>query len=208
MCDGAIGAGLQLAGGIFSSMQAKRQGDAARDYYDFLANETLRKADITTEQLYRQGGLMRSTVETKGRQAIASARAAMAANGITADSVTYDDVIRDSVGQSTLDELAVEYAANEKAREVRDDANTQYSAYKSAGDNAGKAGQVAQMGGLLSTAGQFANTWGNWSQTSMGQKVGVVKPQSSGYSFTVPKYQYQSKYTPRSSNSYNRNGWW
>ena len=200
MCNANIGMGMQLGGGIFSAIQANRQGQAAQAYYNYLSQQTDTNAKSTMDQLYRQGGTSRSYVAQKAAETLAKSRAAMAANGIDATSGTYDDIIRDSQAQSTLDELAVEYSANEKAREVRQDAYDQMAGYEAAGTNAAAAGKAAMWGGLMSTAGQFASSWDSWRQTSMGKSQSAVKVQ------TPVRTRMPSYTSPKTAGLYTK-GW-
>lgn len=171
-----VGMGMQIGGSLFSAIMAKRQADAASQYYNFLKEETLRKAKFAVNEIGRQGGLAVSAVQQKSKEVLASQRAELAARGIGLDSVTVDDLMRDSVGKAKLDELAIQYNADYKAYETMDNAQAQAAGYQAASENYGKQGQMALINGLFSAGGAFADSWGKWSQTSMGQKSSTNIP--------------------------------
>lgn len=159
---------LQIGGGIFGATQGQAQQNAMANYYDYQAKQIATQSAMASDAVERQGGIQSSQADAKGRQVIASQRVAMAANGLASDSYTYQNNIDDTVAKSKLDSLAIQYNADMNSWNIQNNAGQQIAGLNSAASNARAAGKSALIGGLLSTAGQFSDTWSKWQQTSAG----------------------------------------
>ncbi len=155
------GQALNIGGGVFSALQAYQQGKAEGAYYDFQAGQYDRQARDVMTQAHEDTVLFREGIKRlSGTQ-----RAQLAAGGM-AGSQTAMELISDTARQAELDALAIKYNANLKAEEAR----TQAEFARMSARNARAAGRAAMFTSLIGTAGQVADYWYQWKQTSKGAK--------------------------------------
>jgi hypothetical protein len=168
MCDPVtVGiVGLGVAGTVMSAQGARRDADAKRDYYNYIASANDQQA-VAVEQnaqlqnslIQDQAGRQKLKIREDGDQLQGAQRATMAANGVSG--ATAEDVIRDSLSRQQKDELAIQYSADLKdwanTREAKLkawDLRTQAVMGRKSAYNAEVAGNYAVATSLLSGATQ------------------------------------------------------
>lgn len=194
------GAGLQAFGAGFGAVSSRNQRYAMASYYQYQAAAVKNQATLAANNIEQVAGMQISQVADQGRQVLGAQRVAMGANGISSDSFSYGQVLDSTVAQNKLDQMAVAYNADMKAREIQNNANIEAAGYEASAANARKAGNMALVGGLLNGAAQFSDTWAKWQQTSQGQTAAapavptvkqpeLIGPYINGQ-LDMPKWQY------------------
>ena len=88
----------------------------------------------------------------------------MASHGLS-QSATYQNILDDTITRSERDAMAIMYNADIQAKNIRTNAALQQAQYLSQAAHERAAGSIAYQTGILSSIGQFADSWSKWSQT-------------------------------------------
>lgn len=168
-----IAVGAQIAGGAYSAYGQSQLGRAQGAYYDYLSatskqNAALANAGIVAnrEAIGAQEADATRRLGVNVRKTIGAQKAALAAGGAGASSRTAQDLIGDTENQGNLDEQALRYNADMRAKAaVIGGENTalgyesQATSEEMGGQNARLASKINTVGTILGTAGSVASSW-------------------------------------------------
>lgn len=202
MCTAAsaqgLGMSMQLFGGIGAAGANRDYHYANARYLESMNELNQAQAQQAIDSTLYVGGKQSSAVRNKGISLSKAQRASMASHGLSS-SVTYNNILDDTITRSERDAMAVMYNADIQAKNIRTNAALQQAQYLSQAAQEKAAGRIAYRAGILSTIGQFAESWGKWAETSGGN---LGQKQSSGG--FVPKAD-TSFYTGVNSIDWNTN---
>ena len=171
MCTAAsaqgFGMGLQLVGGLASAGASKAYHDANAGYLESMNALNQAQAEQAINSVQYVGGMQSSAVRNKGISLTKSQKAAMGSHGLS-QSITYQNILDDTITRSERDAMAILYNSDIQAKNIRTNAALQQAQYLSQAAQERAAGKIAYRAGILSTIGQFADSWAKWSQTSGG----------------------------------------
>ena len=177
MCIAIAGAAFGMTNQLIGGWSA---AGAQRDYHNANANylESMNElnqiqANQAVDSTMYAAGMQSSAVRNKGISLAKSQRAAMGSRGLS-QSATYQNILDDSITRSERDAMAILYNADVQAKNIRTNAALQQAQYLSQAAQERAAGKIAYNAGILSTVGQFADSWSKWSNTSMGQLGGKM----------------------------------
>lgn len=115
-------AGVQLISGIAQSRAEMAAGQASSNYYEYLAQQNSRLAEITERTGRAQANVTQDIAKYEGRkfaettaQERASQKAALASAGVTG--VTAEDIGNTTLRNQLLDEAALKYSYDTKSWE-------------------------------------------------------------------------------------------
>ena len=174
-----IGTAGQLIGGMISAGAQRDYHNANASYLEQMNELNQIQANQAMDSVQKVGGLQASAVRNKGISLTKTQKAAMASHGLS-QSATYQNVLDDSITRSERDAMAILYNSDIQAKNIRTNAALQQAQYLSQAAQERAAGKIAYRNGILSSIGQFADSWSKWSQTSMGQ-FGGNKMASGGF---------------------------
>jgi hypothetical protein len=166
-----FGMGMQLMGGIGSARANRDYHNANASYLESMNELNQIQANQAIESTLQVGGRNSSAVRNKGISLAKTQRAAMASHGLS-QSATYQNILDDTITRSERDAMAVMYNADVQAKNIRTNAALQQAQYLSQAAQEKAAGRIAYRAGILSTIGQFADSWAKWSDTSQGKMGG------------------------------------
>jgi hypothetical protein len=124
------------------------------------------QANQAIDSVQHTAGLQSSAVRNKGISLTKTQKASMASHGLS-QSATYQNILDDTITRSERDAMAILYNADIQAKNIRTNAALQQAQYLSQAAMERAAGKIAYRTGVLSTIGQFADSWSKWSQTGM-----------------------------------------
>lgn len=192
MCTASAGAAFGMTNQLIGGWSA---AGAQRDYHNANANylESMNElnqiqANQAVDSTMYAAGMQSSAVRNKGISLAKSQRAAMGSRGLS-QSATYQNILDDTVTRSERDAMAILYNADVQAKNIRTNAALQQAQYLSQAAQERAAGKIAYNAGILSTVGQFADSWSKWSNTSMGQ-LGGNKMASGGFKLKADTSYY------------------
>ena len=183
-----IGTAGQLIGGLMGAGAQADYHNANASYLESMNELNQIQANQAIDSVQKAGGLQASAVRNKGISLTKTQKAAMASHGLS-QSATYQNILDDSITRSERDAMAILYNSDIQAKNIRTNAALQQAQYLSQAAQERAAGKIAYRTGILSTIGQFADSWSKWSQTSMGQ-FGGNKMASGGFKPTVDTNYY------------------
>ena len=169
----------QLIGGWSAAGAQKDYHNANASYLESMNELNQIQANQAVDSTMYAAGMQSSAVRNKGISLAKSQRAAMGSRGLS-QSATYQNILDDSITRSERDAMAILYNADVQAKNIRTNAALQQAQYLSQAAQERAAGKIAYNAGILSTVGQFADSWSKWSNTSMGQ-LGGNKMASGGF---------------------------
>lgn len=169
-----IGTAGQLIGGLMSARAGADYHNANADYLTSMNEINQAQAQQAIESTQYVGGMQASQARNKGISLTKTQKAAMASRGLS-QSATYQNILDDSITRSERDAMAILYNSDIQAKNIRTNAALQQAQYLSQAAQERAAGSIAYRTGILSSIGQFADSWSKWSQTSMGQIGGGGK---------------------------------
>lgn len=161
-----FGMGMQLMGGIGSARANRDYHNANASYLESMNELNQIQANQAIESTLQVGGRNSSAVRNKGISLTKTQKAAMASHGLS-QSATYQNILDDTITRSERDAMAILYNADIQAKNIRTNAALQQAQYLSQAAQERAAGKIAYRTGVLSTIGQFADSWSKWSQTGM-----------------------------------------
>ncbi len=171
MCTAAsaqgFGMGMQLVGGIASAKANQGYHEANAGYLEAMNALNQAQANQAIDSTLHVGGLQSSATRNKGISLSKTQKAAMASHGLS-QSITYQNILDDTITRSERDAMAIMYNADVQAKNIRTNAALQQAQYLSQAAQERAAGKIAYHAGILSTIGQFADSWAKWGQTSGG----------------------------------------
>jgi len=201
MCTATAGAAFGMTNQLIGGWSA---AGAQRDYHNANANylESMNElnqiqANQAVDSTMYAAGMQSSAVRNKGISLAKSQRAAMGSRGLS-QSATYQNILDDSITRSERDAMAILYNADVQAKNIRTNAALQQAQYLSQAAQERAAGKIAYNAGILSTVGQFADSWSKWSNTSMGQ-LGSKNNWKGVNARNIPIQSYDSLYSVDSS---------
>lgn len=177
-----IGSAAQLYGGIKSGEAQQAYHNANADYLTTMNEINQAQAQQAIESVQKVGGMNASQVRNKGISLTKTQKATMASHGLS-QSATYQNILDDSITRSERDAMAILYNSDIQAKNIRTNAALQQAQYLSQAAQERAAGNIAYRNGILSSIGQFADSWSKWSQTG-GMGYGGNKMARGGF---VPK---------------------
>ena len=168
-----IAIGAQAAGGLFSAYAKGQQGNATQSYYNYLSagasqNAALATAGVTAnrEAIGAAEGDHDRLLHNKIDATVASQKAALAAGGAGVGSRTGQELVANTENQGNLDEQAIRYNADMRAKAATVSGETQALGYETAAAGDVASGNVAmgaanagQMSTILGSAGSVAQSW-------------------------------------------------
>lgn len=188
-----IGAAGQLIGGIMGARANAGYHEANAAYLESMNGLNQVQANQAVDSVQYAGGMQSSAVRNKGISLMKSQKASMASHGLS-QSATYQNVLDDTITRSERDAMAIMYNADVNAKNIRTNAALQQAQYLSQAAQERAAGKIAYRAGILSTIGQFADSWSKWSQTSMGQ-LGGKNNWKGVNARNIPVQSYDSLYS-------------
>lgn len=159
-----IGSAAQLYAGIKSGEAQQSYHDANARYLEQMNELNQIQANKAINSVQYTGGMQASAVRNKGISLTKTQKATMASHGLS-QSATYQNILDDSITRSERDALAILYNSDIQAKNIRTNAALQQAQYLSQAVWERAAGKIAYRNGILSSIGQFANSWSKWSQT-------------------------------------------
>ena len=159
-----IGSAAQLYGGIKSGEAQQAYHNANADYLTTMNEINQAQAQQAIESVQKVGGMNASQVRNKGISLTKTQKATMASHGLS-QSATYQNILDDSITRSERDAMAILYNSDIQAKNIRTNAALQQAQYLSQAAQERAAGRIAYRNGILSSIGQFADSWSKWSQT-------------------------------------------
>jgi hypothetical protein len=175
------------------------------------------QAQQAIESVQKVGGMNASQVRNRGISLSKTQKAFMASRGLS-QSATYQNILDDTITRSERDAMAILYNSDIQAKNIRTNAALQQAQYLSQAAQERAAGRIAYRNGILSSIGQFAESWSKWSQTGgMGygssKNGGTTSASGSGYEGGmvgssggfVPQLMNTNYYTGMSGTDYNAN---
>lgn len=169
---GLASGGLTMAGAGVSAYGQGITGKAQANYLDYLSstasqNAGLAKAEgqsqgyaINEQALVAQRGLTSKIQQTVGAQVAGSV------SGAGASSRTAQDIVRDTMNKGELDQEALDYNTNIKARNANISSQMQAfnyqgqaAGYAAGAGNAIAASKIGQVSSILGGASSVANTY-------------------------------------------------
>lgn len=159
-----IGSVAQLYGGIMGARAQRDYHDANASYLESMNELNQVQANQAIDSTLRAGGKQSSAVRNKGISLTKTQKAAMASHGLS-QSATYQNILDDTITRSERDAMAIMYNADIQAKNIRTNAALQQAQYLSQAAHERAAGSIAYQTGILSSIGQFADSWSKWSQT-------------------------------------------
>lgn len=168
--------GLQAGGSIYQYDQQRKAGQRQQQYYNYLADQTENKANLTL----KRGGEQVSSIQDAAalnnadmERGIAKVRGTQKANigasGISADSVTAEDIARDTNHAENIDQNAIRFDADSKSWAAATAATDQAAAERDyarqlrmAGENARMSSNVDANTALINGASGVAGTWSQY----------------------------------------------
>jgi len=180
MCNpvaiGIIGLAASVGGGLLSAKATANKAQSDQNYYNHLADvaesnitEVRQSAEYDRKSISDTTARETQANLTQTKQIMGSQVAASAANGTGLGSVTSADIMRDTLNKYSLDEMFIRFNADTQKylitkKENADAKNLaeQARGYRAGGESARAAGNLQVAAGLLSTAGQVANSYYNY----------------------------------------------
>jgi hypothetical protein len=159
-----IGSVAQLYGGIMGARAQRDYHDANASYLESMNELNQVQANQAIDSTLYAGGKQSSAVRNKGISLTKTQKAAMASHGLS-QSATYQNILDDTITRSERDAMAIMYNADIQAKNIRTNAALQQAQYLSQAAHERAAGSIAYRTGVLSSIGQFADSWSKWSQT-------------------------------------------
>jgi len=184
-----IGSVAQLYGGIMGARAQRDYHDANASYLESMNELNQIQANQAIDSTLRAGGKQSSAVRNKGISLTKTQKAAMASHGLS-QSATYQNILDDSITRSERDAMAIMYNADIQAKNIRTNAALQQAQYLSQAAHERAAGSIAYQTGILSSIGQFADSWSKWSQTGGMGYGGGNRMASGGYMPTANTNYY------------------
>ena len=169
-----IGTAGQLFGGLIGAGAQADYHNANARYLESMNELNQIQANQAIDSTLYAGGMQSSAARNKGISLTKTQKAAMASHGLS-QSATYQNILDDTITRSERDAMAILYNSDIQAKNIRTNAALQQAQYLSQAAQERAAGKIAYRTGILSTIGQFADSWSKWSQTSMGQFGGKQK---------------------------------
>lgn len=161
-----IGTAGQLIGGMMGAKANAGYHEANASYLESMNALNQIQANQAIDSVQHGAGLQSSAVRNKGISLTKTQKASMASHGLS-QSATYQNILDDTITRSERDAMAILYNADIQAKNIRTNAALQQAQYLSQAAQERAAGSIAYRTGLLSTVGQFADSWSKWSQTGM-----------------------------------------
>ena len=170
---GAAALGLSVAGAAYSAYSQQLAGKVSQSYYNYLssnanANASIAQSGITANRMSigaAEADSQRRLTNNINATA-ASQKAALAAGGAGAGSRTAQDIIGNTEMQGNLDEMALRYNADMKAKAATIQGTAQGFGFKTQALGDTLSGSIARStanAGAASTiiggAGSVANQW-------------------------------------------------
>lgn len=173
MCGIGAAMGMQAAGSLMSAIQQRQAGNMERKYYDYLASNAEKQAEIVKIQGDRQitniqdrAAFDTRTQKEQVRAVEGSQKVGLAAAGVGAGSVTAEDISRDTMSKAAMDEALIRYSADLASDETMRQTTFEAGNLKNEARMLRLSGKMAQRAGnmnsfttLLGGASQAANTW-------------------------------------------------
>lgn len=165
--------GAQVGAGAFTAWAQGQQGQAQSAYYGYLANTSMRNADLAQkaarsqiQEVGAQAAQEDRRIGEKVRGTVGAQTAAFAANGVGVRSKTAEQIVSDTMDKGNIDEMALRYNAAIKSKAIQTGADfqtlndiTQAGGYRLAGQNAQTQAKIAQISTYLGTGSSVASTW-------------------------------------------------
>jgi hypothetical protein len=193
-----IGTAGQLIGGIMGAKANAGYHEANAAYLESMNALNQIQANQAIDSVQHTAGLQSSAVRNKGISLTKTQKASMASHGLS-QSATYQNILDDTITRSERDAMAILYNADIQAKNIRTNAALQQAQYLSQAAQERAAGKIAYRTGVLSTIGQFADSWSKWSQTGMAG-YGSNKNSWNGVNArNIPVRSYDSLYSVDSS---------
>ena len=180
-----IGTAGQLIGGIMGAKANAGYHEANASYLESMNALNQIQANQAIDSVQHTAGLQSSAVRNKGISLTKTQKASMASHGLS-QSATYQNILDDTITRSERDAMAILYNADIQAKNIRTNAALQQAQYLSQAAQERAAGKIAYRTGVLSTIGQFADSWSKWSQTGM---AGYGSNKSKGQWSGIPVYK-------------------
>lgn len=185
---GAAAIPLIVAGGAYSAYQQGQAGKAQASYYSYLgktaqanAGIAIAKGEATRRAIGAQEFDEQQRLSRGIRQTVANQKAAMV-NGVGATSRSAQDIVSDTLTKGNLDEMALRYNADLRARNAMIGADaeafnyeSQAGGYSVAGKNAIAGAKAGQISTLLGTAGSVASNWYDAKEKYSKNTIGQVE---------------------------------
>lgn len=190
MCSPAIAlVGLQVVSGVVQSRNELAQGQAANNYYQYVAKQQEQQAILAERTGAAQSRLYQDTAKSEGQRLkesqvkqASSQRAALASAGIVGG--TTEDIIKDTNRTQLLDEASLRYDFDVKSYQATEDAKNQaYGLRESAkgsryaGANELSASKRRAAGTMLGTATSVFNPFSSLKSSSGAFAMGSYSKQ-------------------------------
>lgn len=150
----AVAMAASALGGVASAVGAKQQGDAAASAASYQAQVARNNALMATQQAQANS----EQQARRNSSQLGQMRAVQGANGTDVNSGSALDAQQGLAMSGGMDITNTRYAGAAQSQSLNQQSTL--DEYQSANDRS--AGNAAMMGGLLSTAGQFAGKWGSY----------------------------------------------
>lgn len=168
-----LAVGAQVGGGLYSAYAQGEEGKAEGAYYNYLAggakrNAALAEAGITANRQAIGGAEADADrrLHNNINATVASQKAALAAGGAGVGSRTGQELIADTENKGNLDEQALRYNADLKAKAATISGETSALGFETeaegdlaSGLNARAKSKAGQIATVLGTAGSVASSW-------------------------------------------------
>lgn len=168
-----LAVGAQVGGGLYSAYAQGEAGKSQQAYYNYLSsgaklNAGLAEAGITANREAIGGAEADADrkLHNNINATVASQKAALAAGGAGVGSRTGQELIADTENKGNLDEQALRYNADLKAKAATVSGETAALGFETqavgdtvTGENALAAAKAGQISTVLGTAGSVASSW-------------------------------------------------
>ncbi len=168
-----LAVGAQAGGSLFSAYAAQQAGKSQQAFYNYTASVASSNAALATagidanrEAIGAQEADQQRNLTNKINGTVASQKAALAAGGAGVGSRTGQELISNTETQGNIDEQALRYNADMKAKAATISGETAAFGYTTqaagdvaAGNNAAAQGNINALSTILGGAGNVASSW-------------------------------------------------
>ena len=163
MALSVVQAGMQMASARAQAQAQRQQGEAQKNYYNYLAAQNDQQAIIAERTGKAQSRAIQDVQKFQGRRLAlsnaefrASQEAALAASGVPLSSVTAGDISRNTASKQALDEALLRHNADVQSfQSIVGSQNRAFSlrsqagSFRVAGENSAFAGRLSARNTLL-----------------------------------------------------------